>query len=142
MDKKTVTVHVPAGIDHGQTLRVTGEGEAGERGGKSGDLLVRIRVEPDRRFERDGDDVRSSLSLSALDAILGAEVNIDTVHGTVKMTIPAGTQPNQILRVKHKGMPVVNSSRVGDHYVTIDLVVPTKLSRDERRLFEELRKVK
>ncbi len=141
MEKKTVSVHIPAGIDDGQTLRIKGEGEAGQRGSASGDLLVRVRVQADRRFERDGDDIRSSLSLKMIDAVLGAEVPVETVHGSVTMTIPAGTQPNQILRIKGKGMPVVNSSRTGDHYVTIDLVVPTKLSREEKRLFEELRKL-
>ncbi len=142
VEKKTVSVHIPAGIDDGQTLRIKGEGEAGQRGSASGDLLVRVRVQPDKRFERDGDSIRSSLSLSLLDAVLGAEVPVETVHGPVTMTIPAGTQPNQVLRIKGKGMPVVNSSRTGDHYVTIDIAVPTKLSRDEKKLFEELRKIK
>lgn len=141
-EKRTVSVHIPAGIDDGQTIRVKGEGEAGQRGSPSGDLLVLVRVQPDARFERDGDDIRGTLSLSILDAVLGAEVSVDTVHGPVTMTVPAGTQPNQILRIKGKGMPVVNSSRTGDHYVTIDLVVPTKISRDEKKLFEELRKMK
>ncbi len=142
MEKKTVSVSIPAGIDDGQTMRIKGEGEAGQRGNPSGDLLVRVRVQQDRRFDRDGDDIRSSLSLPIIDAVLGAEVPVETVHGTVTMTIPAGTQPNQILRIKGKGMPVVNSSRTGDHYVTIDLVVPTKLSREEKRLFEEWKKLK
>lgn len=142
MEKKTVSVSIPAGIDDGQTLRIKGEGEAGQRGNPNGDLLVHVRVQQDRRFDRDGDDIRSSLSLPIIDAILGAEVPVETVHGTVTMTIPAGTQPNQILRIKGKGMPIVNSSRTGDHYVTIDLVVPTKLSREEKRLFEELKKAK
>ncbi len=142
MEKKTVSVHIPAGIDDGQTMRIKGEGEAGQRGNPGGDLLVRVRVQQDRRFDRDGDDIRSSLSLPIINAILGAEVPVETVHGTVTMTIPAGTQPNQILRIKGKGMPVVNSSRIGDQYVTIDLVVPTKLSREEKRLFEELKKAK
>ncbi len=141
LEKKTVSVHIPAGIDDGQTLRIKGEGEAGQRGSASGDLLVRVRVQPDRRFERDGDDIRGTLSLKLIDAVLGADVSVETVHGPVTMTIPAGTQPGQILRIKGKGMPVVNSSRTGDHYVTVDIVVPTKLSREEKRLWEELRKV-
>ena len=141
MEKKTVSVHIPAGIDDGQSLRIKGEGEAGQRGSASGDLLVRVRVEQDRRFERDGDDIKGTLSISLVDAVLGKDVQVETVHGFVTMTIPAGTQPNQVLRIKGKGMPVVNSSRTGDHYVTVDIVVPTKLSREEKRLFEELRKV-
>ncbi len=142
VEKRTVSVHIPAGIDDGQTLRVKGEGEAGPRGSASGDLLVRIRVAPDKRFEREGDDIRSSLSITVTDAVLGTEATVATVHGDVTMTIPAGTQPNQVLRIKGKGMPVVNSSRTGDHFVMIDLVVPTKLSRKEKELFEELKGLK
>ncbi|MDD5055059.1 MAG: molecular chaperone DnaJ [Candidatus Peribacteraceae bacterium] len=136
---KTVKVRIPAGIDDGQTLRVTGEGEAGKHGGTSGDLLVRINVESDKRFEREGDDIRSTVSLRVVDAVLGTKVDIETVHGTSTIDIPAGTQPGQVLRLKGKGMPIVNSSRMGDHFVTVDIVIPVKLSREEKRLFEELR---
>ncbi len=139
-EKKTVTVRIPSGIDEGQTLRVTGEGEAGRRGGPAGDLLVHISVAPDKRFERNGDDIRSSISIPVVDAVLGADVTVDTVHGPMTMTVPSGTQPGQVLRIKHKGMPVLNTSRTGDHYVTIDVLIPGKLSREERKLFEELRK--
>lgn len=141
-EKKTITVRIPAGIDDGQSLRVTGEGEAGRQGAASGDLLVRIQVEPDPRFVREGDDIRSSLPLPVIDAVLGVDVDVETVHGKTKVNIPAGTQPGQVFRIKNKGMPVVNTSRHGDHYVTVDIVVPTKLSREEKKLFEELRKQK
>lgn len=139
-DKKTVTIQIPAGIDDEQSLRVKGEGEAGRAGGVAGDLVVHIRVQPDSRFVREGDDIRSTLPLKIVDAVLGTEATIDTVHGQTTISVPAGTQPGQVLRVKGKGMPVVNSGRHGDHYVTVDIVVPTKLSRDEKRLYEELRK--
>jgi molecular chaperone DnaJ len=138
--KKTVNVRIPAGIDEGQTMRLTGEGESGRQNGTSGDLLVHVHIEADERFERAGDDVRSTLPLSVVDAVLGTEVDIETVHGTTKVSIPAGTQPGQVLRLKGKGMPVLNTSRHGDHYVTVDIVVPTKLSREEKKLFEELKK--
>ncbi len=140
--KKTVNVRIPAGIDDGQTMRLTGEGEGGRQGGPDGDLLVHVRVEMDSRFERVGDDIRSSLSLAVVDAVLGTEVSIETVHGTTKVSIPAGTQPGQVLRLKGKGMPVLNAGRHGDHYVTVDILVPTKLSKEEKKLFEELRKAK
>jgi molecular chaperone DnaJ len=142
MEKKTVTVHIPAGIDTGQTLRLTGEGEAGQRGEKSGDLLVHIEVESDARFERDGDDIRSRLTIDVLDAVLGADKEVDTVHGPVTFSVPAGTQPGQMLRIKSKGMPVIHSSRHGDHYITVEITIPTKLSREEKKAFEELRKMK
>lgn len=138
-DKK-ITVRIPAGIDDGQSLRLQGEGEMGRQGMPAGDLLVRVHVENDPRFERDGDDIRSSLSIDIVDAVLGAEKEVETVHGKTIISIPAGTQPGQILRIKHKGMPIVNTSKVGDHYITLDIVVPTKLTKEERKLFEELRK--
>ncbi len=138
--KKTVNVRIPAGIDDGQTMRLSGEGEAGRHNGKSGDLLVHVRVQPDARFERVGDDIRSTLQLAVVDAVLGTEVNIQTVHGSTKVSIPSGTQPGQVLRLKSKGMPVVNAGRHGDHYVTIDVLIPTKLGREEKKLFEELKK--
>ncbi|HEY4476334.1 molecular chaperone DnaJ [Candidatus Peribacteria bacterium RIFCSPLOWO2_01_FULL_51_18] len=138
-EKKTVTVRVPAGIDDGQTLRVTGAGEAGRQGAGSGDLLVLIRVEDDPRFERDGDDVRTAVSIPVADAVLGGRAKIDSVHGELELNIPAGTQPGDVLRLKGKGMPVLNTSRFGDQYVTIKIEIPKKLSREEKRLFEELR---
>lgn len=138
--KKTVNVRIPAGIDDGQTMRLTGEGEAGRQGDAGGDLLVHVRLAPDPRFERVGDDVRSTLPLAMVDAVLGTEASIETVHGTTKVSIPAGTQPGQVLRIKGKGMPVLNAGRHGDHYVTVDVIVPTKLSREEKKLYEELRK--
>lgn len=140
-ETKTINVRIPAGIDDGQSLRLQGEGEAGRQGGPSGDLLVRVHVEPDPRFERAGDDVRSSYSLPMVDAALGTEADIETAHGKTKVNIPAGTQPGQVLRLKGKGMPIVNTSRFGDHFVTMDIVIPTKLSREEKRLLEELKKI-
>lgn len=139
---KTVRVRIPAGIDDGQALRVTGEGEAGKHGSAAGDLLVRIHVATDKRFEREGDDIRSTVSLRVVDAVLGTKMDVETVHGTSVIDIPAGTQPGQVLRLKGKGMPIVNTSRTGDHFVTVDIVVPTKLSKEERKLFEELKNLR
>ncbi len=130
-------VDVPAGIHDGQSLRIRGEGDAGHRGATAGDLYVHIHVRPDPRFERDGDDVRSVLELNAVDAILGTEADVDTVHGTMTLKIPEGTQPGQVFRLKSKGMPVLSTSRSGDHYVTVKIKIPTKLSRAERKLIEE-----
>ncbi|OIO55262.1 molecular chaperone DnaJ [Candidatus Peregrinibacteria bacterium CG1_02_54_53] len=140
--RDTVTAHIPAGIHDGQTLRLRGEGEAGVRGAKVGDLYVTVRVRPDTAFERDGDDVRSSVSISVADALLGIEISIKTVHGSATLKVPAGTQPGQIFRLKGKGMPLLNSSRTGDHYVTVNVDVPTKLSRAEQKLLEEWRKMR
>jgi molecular chaperone DnaJ len=136
------TVDVPAGIDDGQTLRLRGEGDAGRRGATSGDLYVHVHVTPDKRFEREGEHIRSSVSVPAVDAILGTEISIDTVHGPVVLKIPEGTQSESILRIKGKGLPLLNSSKVGDHYVTVRVNIPTRLSREERRILEEWRNVR
>lgn len=137
-----VEVRIPAGIDHGQTLRLRGEGDAGRTGTAAGDLFVHIRVRPDPHFERDGDDVRMVAPLSALDAILGTELSVETVHGPVTLRIPEGTQPDQVFRLKGKGLPILQTSRMGDHYVTVRVEIPKKVSREERKLLEEWRKMK
>lgn len=134
-----VAVTIPAGIDDGQTLRLRGEGDAGRRGAEAGDLYVHVAVTPDDRFTREGDDVRTSLALPVVDAILGADATVETVQGKVTLSIPAGTQPGQVFRIKGKGMPILNARGHGDHYVTVDVEIPTKLSREERRLLEEWR---
>jgi molecular chaperone DnaJ len=137
-----ITVDVPAGIDDGQTLRLRGEGDAGRRGAAAGDLYVHVRVRADSRFMREGVDIRSVLSILVVDAILGTEISVDTVHGPVSLNIPDGTQPGQIMRIKGKGLPELNSRHVGDHYVTVNVEVPKKLSRAERKIVEEWRQAR
>ncbi|MDD5751872.1 MAG: DnaJ C-terminal domain-containing protein, partial [Candidatus Peribacteraceae bacterium] len=141
-ERGEVSVHIPAGVQDGQTLRLRGEGGAGRRSAAAGDLYVVIRVRPDKRFERDGDDIRTTLSVPVVDAILGTEVSMETVHGPMTLKIPAGTQPGQVMRLKAKGLPVLNSSKMGDHFVTINVEVPTRLSRAEQKLVEEWRRVR
>ncbi|MDD5041598.1 MAG: molecular chaperone DnaJ [Candidatus Peribacteraceae bacterium] len=137
-----VTIHIPAGMQDGQTLRVRGEGEAGLKGAAVGDLYVTVRVRPDPAFERDGDDIRSAVSIPVTEALLGAEISVATVRESVTLKIPAGTQPGQIFRLKGKGMPVLNTSRFGDHYVTVHVEIPTRLSRAEQKLLEEWKKMR
>ena len=141
-DTSEVEVNIPSGIDDGQTLRLRGEGDAGRAGTHAGDLYVHIRVRPDPRFERDGSDVRSVSSLPALDAILGVELSVETVHGPVTLKIPDGTQPDQVFRLKGKGLPVLHSQKTGDHYVTVRVEIPKKLSHEERKILEEWNKVR
>lgn len=138
-------VNVPPGIKDGQTLRLRGEGEAGRRGAEAGDLYVHVRVKPDPRFEREEENpenVHSRATVAALDAILGVELPIETLQGSVRLRIPEGTQPGQVFRLKGKGLPVLNSGRVGDHFVTVGVEIPKKLSREERRLLEEWRETR
>ncbi|MCA9371080.1 MAG: molecular chaperone DnaJ [Candidatus Peregrinibacteria bacterium] len=139
--KREVTIDIPAGIDDGQTLRITGEGNAGKHGTPAGDLFVIIQVKPDARFERHGNDIHSIISIPVVDAILGTDISVPTVHGNVILSVPAGTQPKQVLRMKGKGLPQVSSSRMGDQYITINIDIPQKLSRQEKKLMEEWRKI-
>ena len=134
-----VTVNVPAGIHDGQTLRLRGEGDAGRRGAASGDLFVHIHVKQDARFERDGDDIRTETFVSVVDATLGTTITVETVQGEVQLKVPEGTQPGSVLRIKGKGLPVLSTNRHGDHYVTVNVKIPTKISRAERKLLEEWR---
>lgn len=134
-----VTINIPAGIDEGQVLRIGGEGDAGLRNAQAGDLYVRIHVEHDPRFERDGFDIRSILTISAIDAILGSTADVQTVQGISTLQIPEGTQPGQIFRIRGKGLPHLGRSSHGDHYATIQVEIPKKLSKQERKILEEWR---
>jgi molecular chaperone DnaJ len=137
-----LTIDVPAGIADGQTLRITGQGDAGIRGGTPGDLYVRVYVRPDARFEREEADIKSSVHIPAVDAILGTDLEVETVHGSETIRIPDGMQPGQVFRLKGKGLPVLGTHRHGDHYVTVHVEIPKKLSRDERKLMEEWKKLR
>lgn len=136
-EKAQITIDVPAGIDDGQTLRVTGQGEAGKHSEPAGDLFVVVQVSGDPRFNRDGTDIRSHITIPVVDAILGTEVSVPTLHGDITLKIPAGTQPGQVMRLKSKGVPALNSSRLGDHFVTVRIEIPKKLSRKEKKIMEE-----
>ena len=136
--QKTLRVKVPAGISDGERLRVTGEGEAGYRGSRPGDLYIRIRVERDPRFERRGNDVYAKSKVSFFQAALGDEISIPTTEGNVELKVPAGTQPGTVFKLRKKGMPRMEGGR-GDHYVTVNVEVPTKLSREQKKLLEELK---
>ncbi|MBU2213735.1 molecular chaperone DnaJ [Patescibacteria group bacterium] len=140
-DKETITIDVPAGIGDGQTLRLAGKGEAGKQGAPSGDLYVIIAIRPDPRFQREGDDIHATAPLSVLDAILGTQIKIPTVHGNISLKIPAGTQPGQVFRLRSNGMPVLSSSRHGDHFVRVRVEIPKKLSRAEKDILEEWRNI-
>jgi len=134
-----VKVKIPAGAYDGMILRFRGGGHAAEGGGTVGDLYIELEVEPHESFERRGNDIYSRWSISPAKATLGTVEEIDTVHGPVKLKIPAGTQPNTTFRLKGKGAPDVRGRGVGDHYVVIQVQIPTKLSKEEKALWEQLR---
>lgn len=134
-------IDVPAGIHHGQTLAVSGKGEAGENGAPAGDLLINIYVATDKRFERDDNNILSEVHVSFAQAALGDKIDVETVEGIVKMKVPAGTQSGEVYRIRSKGVPKLRGFGRGDHLVKVIVDVPTKLSRKEKRLIEELRKL-
>lgn len=138
MKSQEITIEVPPGVANGTTLRVSGKGEAGERGAKPGDLLVQIHVAPSKKFEREGDDIHAILKIHALEAVLGNKVEIETLHGKTTLKIASGTQPNQVLRLKEKGMPHLGKAGFGDHFVHIKVEVPKKLSNEEKKRYGEL----
>jgi len=137
---KKIQVTVPAGADNGMRLRFPGEGNIGDNSAPAGDLYVLVRIAPDSYFAREGDNVYISVDLNFVRAALGTDIVVKTLSGDVTMAIPEGTQTGNVFRLKGKGFPHVNSKSVGDQYVTVNLVTPSKLSDDQRRLLEEFAK--
>ena len=134
--RKVLRVDVPAGVEDGMQMRVRGEGESIGAQGEPGDLYVRLRVSPDPRFTREGSTIYVNKNIGFTQAALGDEVQVDTVDGPVSMKIPPGTQSGEELRLRGKGVP--SGRGRGDQIVIVQVVTPTKLDKDARRLFEEL----
>lgn len=133
-------VRIPAGIDDGETIRLHGQGEAGEQGARPGDLYLRVRVRPDPRFSREGNDLVIRAAIPVTTAILGGTVTIPTLEGEGELKIPAGTQPNAIIRLKGKGLPDPRGSGRGDAMVAITVEIPQHLSRKQKKTLEEFDK--
>src|SRR5689334_5879762 len=137
--RRTLRVDIPAGIADGQRIRLAGRGHAGERGGPPGDLYVLVHVAPDERFVRDGDDLVTVLDVPAPQAALGATLEVPSLDGHVEVDIGAGTQPGAVLTVGGKGMPRLRRpGRHGDLRVVVNVIVPRKLSKEQRQLAQEL----
>jgi molecular chaperone DnaJ len=141
-EQSTIKVKVPAGIDNGQTIRLTGQGEAGEAGTQPGDLYLGVNVRPDKRFVRDGNNIHSDIEISFPEAALGTTVDVETLDGILTLKIPAGTQSHKIFKLTGKGVPKVHGSSRGDHLVTVIVKTPTKLSSKQKKLLEEFRNEK
>ncbi len=137
--KEDVRIKIPAGIDNGQRIRISGRGNAGRNGGGAGDLYVRVRVREDSRFVREGDDIITEERISIPQAVLGDSIEVQTVHGPVKLKVPSGTQSGKVFKLSGKGIPRLNRGGTGDHLVRIMVDIPSKLSRRQKKLFEELR---
>ncbi len=134
----TIKVKIPPGVDTGSTLKVSGKGEAGPLGGESGDLYVHLTAEKSKDYIRDGYDIYTEKEISVPQAVLGAEIPIATLYGELKLKIPAGTPAGKVFRLKEYGVQKLQRSDRGDHMVTIVIKIPTKLSRKEKELYEQL----
>jgi molecular chaperone DnaJ len=138
VERVKVSVDVPAGIDDGQRMRITGRGHAGEHGGPPGDLYVQIRVREDPRFVRSQDDLVTVVDVAAPLAALGTTVQVPTIDGETELEVPAGIQPNETLTIRGQGMPGLRGHRRGDLRVVVNVVTPRHLKREQRELLEQL----
>ncbi len=138
-NKRTIEVNIPSGIASGQQLRIEGKGERGINGGPNGDLYVQIIVGDDPFFTREGNDIHVKIPLTFADAALGVKLDVPTVYGDVEVTIPSGIQDGQMLRIKGKGFKSLRGGVNGDQIIHIDVRTPTKLTKEQKELFEKLR---
>ncbi len=135
---KDIEVKIPEGVDTGNQLRIAGKGEAGINGGPNGDIYLEFKVKKHPLFVRDANDIHLDLPISITDAILGTKKEVPTLEGPVKVNIPAGSQNGDILRLKGKGISDVNYRRKGDMYITLNVIIPRKLDREQKKIFESL----
>lgn len=136
--KKSLAVKIPAGVEEGTRIRLSGEGEAGMRGGPTGDLYIFISIKPHRFFKRQGETLYCRVPIPMTEAIMGGEMDVPTIEGKIaKVKIPAGTQTGRQFRLKGKGMPVLNSSRVGDMIIDVSVETPVNLSKRQKELIKE-----
>jgi molecular chaperone DnaJ len=137
-ERRTLGVQVPAGIADGQRIRLSGRGHAGERGGPNGDLYVVVRVREDERFVRDQEDLHTVIDVAAPLAALGTTVQVPSLDGDLPVEIPAGTQPGETITLRSRGLPPLGRGRTGDLHVHVNVIIPRRLSREQRDLFEQL----
>ncbi len=140
MGEEVVEVNIPAGVHDGMQLSMRGHGNAGKRNGIPGDLLIFVEEEQHPTLVRDGNDLIYSLLLDIPTAVLGGQAEIPTIDGKAKITIEPGTQPNKVMRLRGKGLPVINGYGRGDIIVNISIYIPETLSKDEKKAFENFRK--
>ncbi|MCY7272713.1 MAG: molecular chaperone DnaJ [Phormidesmis sp. CAN_BIN44] len=142
-ETKKLKITIPAGVDNGTRLRVSQEGDAGQRNGPAGDLYVYLFINEDAEFQREGINILSEIEVSYLQAVLGSRLEINTVDGTEELVIPPGTQPNTVLTLESRGVPKLgNPVSRGDHLITISVDIPTRISVEERELLEKLAKIR
>ena len=138
--RKTYSIEVPKGINSGEQIRMSGKGEAGVNGGPNGDLYIEFIVNPHPLFKRDDTDLYMEVPVTLTDLVLGSSKDIKTIDGVIELKIPSNSQSGDVLRVRGKGIPSVHTGKPGDLYITLKLVLPNKLSKTQKELFNELAK--
>jgi molecular chaperone DnaJ len=136
LEDRTLAVEIPPGIHDGQRIRLSGEGHSGVLGGRAGDVYVRVRVRPDPRFVREGDDLFSTVDLTMTQAALGANVPIPTLDGETELEFSPGTQPGEVVVLRGRGMPVLQGFGRGDQRVLVNVAVPRQLTEEQRDLLD------
>ncbi|HEU5478139.1 MAG TPA: molecular chaperone DnaJ [Gaiellaceae bacterium] len=137
VEERMLAVEIPPGIHHGQRIRLTGEGHAGLVGGRAGDAYVEVRIRPDERFVREGDDIYTTVDLTLTEAALGATLTVPTLDGDEEVALPPGTQPGEIVVLHGHGMPVLQGHSRGDQRILVNVLVPRRLTDEQRRLLRE-----
>ena len=138
-EQKTLSEKIPPGVDTGDRIRLSGEGEAGEKGAPAGDLYVLVQVQKHSIFERDDDDLLCTMPIDVITASLGGELEVPTLTGKVNLKIPAGTQTDKVFRLRNKGVKPVRKNNAGDLLCRVQVEVPINLTSEQTQLFEQLR---
>jgi molecular chaperone DnaJ len=141
IEERTLEVEIPAGIHDGQRIRLSGEGNAGTLGGRAGDVYVEVHVRPDERFVREGNDVYTTVDLTLTQAALGATVSVPTLDGSAELIFEPGTQPGETRVLRGRGLPVLQGFGRGSQRVLVNVVVPRRLTDEQRRLLEEFERL-
>ncbi len=133
-----ITVRIPAGINDGESIRLSGQAEAGEKGAPAGDLYLRIKIQAHKKFIREGYDIKTEEKINIKQAILGDKVDVETIHGVVKLKIPEGTQSGTVFKLKEKGITKLHNRGLGDQYIKIIVKIPSSVNKKQKQLLEEL----
>ncbi|MBL7008697.1 MAG: molecular chaperone DnaJ, partial [Planctomycetes bacterium] len=139
--RREILVQIPAGIEDSAQIRLSGQGESARRGGDPGDLFVEVRIRPQEGFHRDGRDIYVEVPVSYSQAVLGDKIDVDTLDGSIRLSVPAGTPTGKVFRVRSKGLPRLHGGRRGDLFVRVFIDVPSKLSREQKSLIKKLREL-
>ncbi len=138
-DQVKMKIKIPAGIDNGESIRLSGQGEAGQKGSPAGDLYLRIKIKPHKLFIRDGYDIRTKTRINVVQASLGDKIDVETIYGPIKLKIPEGTQSETTFKIKDKGIEKLHGRGIGEHFVRVIVEIPKNLTKKQKSLLEDLK---